>query len=149
MRTRRRQPESLALAALLALCLHIAAAAIGGHLCGGLILVSHSSVCAGECCSDDGFVRGTDGTAIRPLSSPLREAPVDSQCCIRASIVMLAPPPMHLVERSASPVAPWLAPAHLSEPADGALSPSGLAHSSHSPRPPANLAVVRSSILLI
>lgn len=149
MHTLKRQSESLALPALLALCLHVAAAAIGGHLCGGLSFVSQANLCAGDCCAEAGLAPGLSDSAIGPMRRPQPEAPDESPCCVRASIVMVAPPTMQTLERPAAPVAPWLVLTPVAGPGGIASALRGMAHSVHAPRPPAELALVRSSILLI
>jgi len=147
MTTRSIRLESVAIIALLALCFQIASAALGGHLCRGLIASSHSTQCVGECCDESGAVLMGPG-AYRPMSAPLPPDRDESPCCIRASLVLLAPPTIKAELRILVHAPMWLeAPWPM---AWVSLPPPPLARSQgESPGSPAELAVVKSTVLLL
>lgn len=136
---------SVPLLALAALCLQMGAGALGGHLCRGVALAAASACervcCAADCVDDQAVLRH----GVRPEHGPL-DSP-DSECCIRASLVLMAPT-LSAEVRPASQAPHWLlAPAPLA-PVAGA---SGLLSRSRAapPRPPEPLALVTFAILNI
>ncbi len=133
------------LMALAALSLQIGAGALGGHLCRGVALAA-ASACGQVCCASERehaetVVRHPVGPEHGPFDSP------DSECCIRASLVLMAPGCSATV-RPVTEAPQWdlvAAPLKIGEGPSGRIT----RRCAELPRPPAALALVSFAILNI